>query len=148
VSLAREPSVLARWTIADSDFATRQAIMPDTPAVCTMAHSPPARGEARAAPPAAPPATRRALGGRLGIPALGPHAMGPRGPEARAHLSGPAQMRKPSAPMRGGQASRAANGGGHGEAAQKTIRFLLSTAQRGELLSTPALVARQFGRVD
>jgi hypothetical protein len=32
------------------------------------------------------------LGGRLGIPALGPHAMGPRGPEARAHLSGPTQM--------------------------------------------------------
>jgi hypothetical protein len=59
------------------------------------------------------------LGGRLGIPSLEPHAMGPRGPEARAHLSGPTQMGKPSAPMRGGPASRAASGGEHGGAAQK-----------------------------
>jgi hypothetical protein len=87
------------------------------------------------------------LGGRLGIPALGPHAMGPRGPEARAHLSGPTQMGKPSAPMHGGPASRAASGGEHGGAAQQTKLICLSTAQRGELLTTPALAARQFGPV-
>jgi hypothetical protein len=70
------------------------------------------------------------LGGRLGIPALGPHAMGPRGPEARAHLSGLPQMGKPSAPMRGGQASRAASGGEHGGAAPKQFVFVDHLAAR------------------
>jgi hypothetical protein len=68
--------------------------------------------------PIRPPPPRRAL---VEISALGPHAMGPRGPEARAHLSGPTQMGKPSAPMRGGEASRAGSGGEHGGAAQASL---------------------------
>jgi hypothetical protein len=45
-------------------------------------------------------------------------------------------MGKPSAPMCGGRASRAASGGEHGGAAQQKLD-LLSTSQRGELPMFP-----------
>ena len=67
--------------------------------------------------------------------------MGPRGPEARAHLSGPTQMGK----LRR-CAEDAASGGEHGGAAPNKSCFFEHRAA-GELLTTSALTARQFGQV-
>jgi hypothetical protein len=99
----------------------------------------------RAPHPTAPP-TGPQLGGRLGISALGLHTMGQHGPEARPHLSGLTQMGKPSAPMRGGQASRAASGGEHGGATQQKLNCLSSMYVGTFVALIPAFVFYYFAR--
>jgi hypothetical protein len=72
--------------------------------------------------------------------------MGQHGPEARPHLSGLTQMGKPSAPMRGGQASRAASGGEHGGATQQKLNCLSSMYVGTFVALIPAFVFYYFAR--
>jgi hypothetical protein len=72
--------------------------------------------------------------------------MGQHGPGARPHLSGLTQMGKPSAPMRGGQASRTASGGEHGGAAQQKLNCLSSMYVGTFVALIPAFVFYYFVR--